>query len=112
MGIEEESSLPTFRWCSILRQTPSGRQALRARAGAAGNRRPFFLPPNVPPERVEALRRAFDATVKDPAFLADADKSKIEVDPLTGEQVAALVEQVSHTPADTVARVRAAMENK
>jgi hypothetical protein len=50
--------------------------------------------------------------MKDPAFLADADKSKIEVDPLTGEQVAALVEQVSRTPADTVARVRAAMENK
>jgi hypothetical protein len=50
--------------------------------------------------------------VKDPAFLADADKSKVEVDPLTGEQVAALVAQVSRTPAETVARVRAAMENK
>ena len=66
----------------------------------------------MPPERVEALRRAFDATVRDPAFLAEAEKAKIEVDPLTGEEVAALVEKLSRTPADTVARVRTAMENK
>jgi hypothetical protein len=50
--------------------------------------------------------------MKDPAYLAEADKLKIEVDPLSGEQVATLVEQVARTPADTVARVRAAMENK
>jgi tripartite-type tricarboxylate transporter receptor subunit TctC len=74
--------------------------------------RPFFLPPNVPAARVEALRRAFDATMKDPAYLAEADRLKIEVEPLSGEQVAALVEQVSRTPVDTVARVRAAMENR
>src|SRR5262245_31279330 len=74
--------------------------------------RPFFLPPNVPAARVEALRRAFDATMKDPAFLAEADKLKIDVEPLSGEQVAALVEQVSRTPADTVARVRAALEHR
>jgi len=74
--------------------------------------RPFFLPPNVPAARLEALRRAFDATMKDPAYLAEADKLKVEVEPLSGEQVAALVEQVSRTPADTVARVRAAMEHR
>ena len=68
--------------------------------------------PNVPPARIEALRRAFDATMKDPAYLAEADKLKIDVEPLSGEQVAALVEQVFRTPADTVARVRAALENR
>jgi hypothetical protein len=66
----------------------------------------------VPAARLQALRRAFDATMKDPAYLAEADKLKIEVDPLSGEEVTALVEQVSRTPAETVARVRAAMENK
>ena len=66
----------------------------------------------MPADRVNALRRAFDATMKDPEFLAEAEKLKIEVDPLTGEQVAALVEQVSRTPAETVARVRAAMEKQ
>jgi hypothetical protein len=88
------------------------RAALRLMLARLEYGRPFFLPPNVPAARLEALRRAFDATMKDPAYLAEADKLKIEVDPLTGEQVSALVGQVSRTPADTVARVRAAMENK
>ncbi len=74
--------------------------------------RPFFLPPNVPADRLNALRRAFDATMKDPAYLAEAAKLRIDVDPLTGEEVAALVAQVARTPADTVARVRAAMEHR
>jgi len=58
------------------------------------------------------LRRAFDATMKDKEFLAEADKLKIEVEPLNGEQVADLVKQVNATPADVVARVRQAMEKK
>ena len=95
-----------------LAQTDADRQALQLALARLEFGRPFFLPPNVPPARVEAIRRAFDATMKDPAYLAEADKLKIEVDPLTGEQVAALVAQVSRTPADTVARVRAAMENR
>ena len=74
--------------------------------------RPFFMPPNVPPERVKAIRRAFDETMKDKDFMAEADKLKIEIDPLTGEQVAGLIEQIYKTPADTVARVRDAMAPK
>jgi tripartite-type tricarboxylate transporter receptor subunit TctC len=74
--------------------------------------RPFFLPPGVPADRVEALRRAFDATIKDPAFREEAEKTKIDLDALTGEEVQKLVEQVSHTPADVVARVRDAMASK
>ncbi len=74
--------------------------------------RPFFLPPGVPADRVEALRRAFDATVKDPAFLGDAARAKIDIDPLSGEEVQTLVEEVAHTPADVVARVREALTNK
>jgi hypothetical protein len=48
--------------------------------------RPYFAPPNVPADRVEALRRAFDATSKDPEFLADVKKQKMELSPLTGER--------------------------
>jgi tripartite-type tricarboxylate transporter receptor subunit TctC len=92
--------------------TEGERAALRLMLARLEYGRPFFLPPNVPPARIEALRRAFDATMKDPAYLAEADKLKIDVEPLSGEQVAALVEQVSRTPVDTVARVRAALENR
>ncbi|HEY2226923.1 MAG TPA: tripartite tricarboxylate transporter substrate-binding protein [Xanthobacteraceae bacterium] len=111
-GLNKNPELPDVPLVLELAKTPSDRQALELALARLEFGRPFFLPPNVPAERVEVLRRAFDATMKDPAFLADADRSKIEVDPLTGEQVAGLVEQVSRTPADTVARVRAAMENK
>lgn len=95
-----------------LATTEPERQALTLALARLEYGRPFFLPPNVPAERVQALRRAFDATMKDPAFLAEAEKLKIDIDPLTGEQVAALVEQVTRTPADTVARVRAALERR
>jgi tripartite-type tricarboxylate transporter receptor subunit TctC len=72
--------------------------------------RPYFLPPDVPAARVQALRRAFDATMKTPAFVADVAKLQTDVDPMTGEEVQALVAQLSRTPAEIVARIRAALE--
>ncbi len=92
-----------------LAKTDADRQALLLAMARLEFGRPFFLPPNVPPERVEALRRAFDATMRDPAYLAEAEKLKIDIEPLTGEQVASLIAQVFATPAETVARVRDAM---
>jgi tripartite-type tricarboxylate transporter receptor subunit TctC len=74
--------------------------------------RPFFLPPNVPIDRVTALRKAFDATMKDKAYRAEADKLKIDVDPMNGAELAAFVAQISRTPASTVSRVRKALETK
>jgi len=93
-------------------KTDEQKQALNLALARLEFGRPFFMPPNVPAERVNAIRRAFDATMKDKEFLAEADKLKIEIDPLTGEQVAALIEQIYKTPADTVARVRDAMAPK
>ena len=72
--------------------------------------RPFFLPPNVPADRVAALRKAFDDTMKDPAFLAEAEKLKLEIDPLNGPQMAKLVADVLATPTDVVDRVRKIFE--
>jgi tripartite-type tricarboxylate transporter receptor subunit TctC len=93
-------------------KTEADRQALNLALARLEFGRPFFMPPNVPAERVAAVRRAFDAAVKDKEFLAEADKLKIEVDPLSGEQVADLIGQLYRTPADIVTRVRTAMENK
>jgi tripartite-type tricarboxylate transporter receptor subunit TctC len=110
--LQKNSELTDVPLFLDLAKTEEERAALKLMLARLEYGRPFFLPPNVPAARVTALRRAFDATMKDPAYLAEADKLKIDVDPLSGEEVAALVEQVSHTSADTVARVRAAMENK
>jgi tripartite-type tricarboxylate transporter receptor subunit TctC len=48
----------------------------------------YAAPPGLPPERVRALRDAFNATARDPQFLADAEKTKLEISPMTGEEVA------------------------
>jgi hypothetical protein len=54
--------------------------------------RPYVAPPNVPPDRLDALRTAFDATMVDPAFLVDAQKIRLMVDPLTSGQFRALLD--------------------
>jgi tripartite-type tricarboxylate transporter receptor subunit TctC len=93
-------------------KTEADRQALDLALARLEFGRPFFMPPTVPPARVAAVRRAFDAAVQDKDFLAEAEKLKIEVDPLSGEQVASLIEKLYRTPPDIVTRVRTAMENK
>ena len=72
--------------------------------------RPFVAPPGVPAERVAALRKAFADTFKDPQFLADVEKSKLELDPRTGEEVQAIVEKLFAAPPDLVERARKVVE--
>jgi tripartite-type tricarboxylate transporter receptor subunit TctC len=90
-------------------KSEADRQAMTMLFARTEYGRPYFLPPDVPRERVSALRRAFDATMKDPAFIADVAKIKLEVDAMTGEEVQALVAKLAGTPPDIVARVRAAL---
>jgi tripartite-type tricarboxylate transporter receptor subunit TctC len=66
--------------------------------------RPFALPPGVPADRVALLRRAFDETLKDPEFLADAKRLQMEVDPLTGEEVETLLRTAYSAPPAIIAR--------
>jgi tripartite-type tricarboxylate transporter receptor subunit TctC len=67
--------------------------------------RPIVAPQDVPKERVEALRRAFDATMKDPEFLADAAKEKLDVIPISGEKLQQIATAVAQAPADVLQRV-------
>lgn len=60
----------------------------------------FAVPPGTPAERVEILRRAFEASVKDPDLLAQAAKQELEISPMTGQEVEAVIKQVLGTPAD------------
>jgi tripartite-type tricarboxylate transporter receptor subunit TctC len=111
-ALRKHPELPDVPLILEQAKTPEQKQALDLALARLEFGRPFFMPPNVPAERVAAIRRAFDATMKDKEFLAEAEKLKIEVDPLTGEQVAELVVQLYKTPAETVARVRDAMAPK
>ncbi|MDB5597196.1 MAG: tripartite tricarboxylate transporter family receptor [Hyphomicrobiales bacterium] len=71
--------------------------------------RPLAAPPRVPAERVAVLRRAFDATMRDPAFLAEAARMQVDIDPMTGEEVETAIRQVLSTPADVIARTQTAL---
>jgi tripartite-type tricarboxylate transporter receptor subunit TctC len=72
--------------------------------------RSYVLPPGTPPEQVKILRAAFDATMDDPQFLADAAKMKISITPLSGQKVQDLVAKLYQTPRDLVERARAAIK--
>lgn len=65
--------------------------------------RPFALPPGVPADRIAALRRAFDATLKDTGFVAEAQKLNLEIDPLTGEEIAGLLQKAYGAPKAVIA---------
>jgi len=67
--------------------------------------------PDTPPERVEALRRAFDATMKDPLFLAEAEKAGMDINPSVGEEAQRVADFIANTPATVVARAKALLEN-
>jgi tripartite-type tricarboxylate transporter receptor subunit TctC len=60
--------------------------------------RPYLAPPGVPADRAEALRKAFMATMQDPDFLAEAEKSQLEINPVAGTEVEKLVKDLYQTP--------------
>jgi tripartite-type tricarboxylate transporter receptor subunit TctC len=72
-------------------RTDEDRQVLRAIMSASEIGTAFFTTPELPADRLAVLRRAFDATMKDPAFLEDAAKAKFSIGPMTGEAVQKLV---------------------
>jgi tripartite-type tricarboxylate transporter receptor subunit TctC len=109
-AMKKHPDLPNVPMVLDIAKTEADRQALELVIARLEYGRPFFVPPGVPAERVQALRRAFDATMKDPEFLADATKLKLEIDAITGEQAQELIARVNRTPAPTAERVRRALE--
>ena len=98
--------LPDVPLVIDLAKNDQDRQALNLIFSRQEIGRPFAAPPALPPERLTALRRAFDATMKDRDFLADADRAKLDVLPVDGETVADMVSALAATPPDVVQRVR------
>jgi tripartite-type tricarboxylate transporter receptor subunit TctC len=109
-GLKRHPDLADVPTMLELATSDPDRQALTMLFARTEYGRPYFVPPEVPAARVEALRRAFDATMRDPAFVSDAAKLQLEIDPMTGEAVQALVGDLAATPPDVVARVRAILE--
>ena len=74
--------------------------------------RPFFAPPGMAPDRVDLMRRAFDAVMRDPELRADAARMRIAIEPITGEDVAALLYQVYATPKAVVEKAALASKGR
>ncbi len=66
--------------------------------------RPFIAPPDIPEDRAAAMRQAFAETLVDPAFLEDAAKIRLSLDPLTGDQIKALLDRAYAAPKDVIER--------
>ena len=68
--------------------------------------RSYIAPPGTPPEQIATLRAAFDATMTDPQFLADADSARIAITPLPGAKVQEIVQKLYASPKAIVERAR------
>ena len=110
-SLEDPPELRPYARIADLAKTEADKQALALMLARQAHGRPYFLPPDVPAPRVTALRRAFDATMTDPAFVADAQAMKVDISPMTGEDVQALIARVHNTtPPEVVERVRNIMD--
>jgi tripartite-type tricarboxylate transporter receptor subunit TctC len=105
-GLEKHPDLPDVPLSIDLAKTPDDCAAVELLAVRQEYNKPYFAPPGVPPDRLEILRRAFDATVQDPAFLQAAEKTGLEVyDPMRGEDLATKVAEVAATSPAVVQRI-------
>ena len=112
-GFKPLPDLPDVPLFTSLAQTDADRQALVFMLARQEAAKPYFAPPDVAAERLAVLRRAFDATVRDPRFLALAAKASVTVEgPMTGEELAALVRKVAKTPPDVIARINGMLAEK
>jgi tripartite-type tricarboxylate transporter receptor subunit TctC len=71
--------------------------------------RPFLMPPGAPPERIVALRQAFMDALQDHDLLAEADHMKLDIDPLSGQDLQALIGRIYATPKAIIERARSAL---
>jgi tripartite-type tricarboxylate transporter receptor subunit TctC len=90
-------------------KTPEDRAVIELAYTQQAFGRPYILPPGTPPDRVAALRKAFMAATRDEELLAEAKKMRVEVRPLAGEDMQALVTRIYATPRAIVDRTRQAL---
>ena len=95
-----------------LAKTPEEKQIFDFMSKAVSVGRPFATSPGVPTDRVAAVRQAVDVMLKDPAFIAEAEREQAEIAPMNGAELAQVVKGLIEAPADIRAKVKAAIELK
>ena len=110
MGMKPHPDIKGVPMAIDLAKTPEDRQVMEVVFAKFGMSRPFMAPPDLPAERLAVLRQAFDATLRDPAFLAEAQRLGMEINPVSGTDLQALVARIMNTPPVLAERAREALK--
>ena len=102
MGLEKSPDLPHVPLAIDLAKTPEDRDALKLIFASTTIGWPTMMPPGVPADRLQAMREAFDKTMRDPQFLAQAEKQGLEIDPLTGREIQMIIAGMYAMPKSVV----------
>ena len=105
-NLAPDPDLPGIPNAFDLATSEADRQLLLLLAGPWYFGRPFMAPPDVPGDRLAALRAAFDAAMSDPALLAEAKNEQMEIHPLTGAQIVDTIKQIDATPPAVIERAK------
>jgi tripartite-type tricarboxylate transporter receptor subunit TctC len=111
VGAKRAHEIPDVPLVTELARSEEDRQVFKLISAAQALGRPYLAPPGVPAERLAILRKAFEATLKDQAFLAEAEKLQIDIDPIGADDVTQLVRETVNAPASVVAKTKAAIES-
>jgi hypothetical protein len=98
LGLTAHEDLPDVPLITTLTKDPKKSAVLELIFSRQTMARPFAAPPGIPEERLRALRTAFDATMRDKEFLAEAQRLDLEVRPVSGAEIDQLVANLSKTP--------------
>ncbi len=110
--ISKADEIPNVPYATDLATTPEQRQILKVLMASQGMARPFVAPPDIPQDRKAALIAAFDATMTDPEFLAEAKKHALDVRPVTGAAIDKILAEVYTTPKDVLSKAIKAIANE
>jgi tripartite-type tricarboxylate transporter receptor subunit TctC len=110
LGREKDPDYPDVPLILDLAAAPADRQILELAFTQQVMAWPIVAPPGVPADRIKALRDAFEATMKDPDFLAEAARQRLIINPVSGERIAGLLDRIYASPKDVLDRVAALSE--
>jgi tripartite-type tricarboxylate transporter receptor subunit TctC len=108
-GARRDKRMPDVPLLTELAKTDEQRQMFALVSSAPALGQPYVAPPGVPPERLAVLRQALAATLNDASFLAEAEKIRFNVEPMSAEEVSRIVHETTHAPTDVVAKTKAAV---
>jgi tripartite-type tricarboxylate transporter receptor subunit TctC len=102
VGLARETEVPNVPLMQELTDDPKAKRVLEFVSAGSAIGRSIAAPPGTSADRVAALRKAFNETMKDPALRADAEKREAQIEPATGEQIQAVVDRALATPPELI----------